>query len=158
MKNDLFHNSEGYSDPTAGAAMASILRRGKAERKPVPERKYRPLVYICSRYAGDLDANVRAAKRYCRFAVESGYIPVASHLLYPQFLDDEDEGERELGLFFGKVLMDKCAEVWIFGSEMSEGMRAEYDRAVRKRYKVRRFTEDCAEVAGEDKGGSYGSV
>lgn len=105
-----------------------------------------PLVYICSRYAGDVKSNVQAARRYCRFAVENGYIPLASHLLYPQFLDDEDPEERKLGLLFGNVLMDKCDEVWIFGMELSPGMKAEYERAARKGYKICRFTADCKEV------------
>jgi hypothetical protein len=108
-----------------------------------------PLVYICSRYAGDIESNVQAARRYCRFAAESGYIPLASHLLYPQFLDDENPDERRLGLLFGNILMDKCDEVWIFGMELSPGMKAEYERAARKGYKIRRFTADCKEVSAD---------
>jgi hypothetical protein len=108
-----------------------------------------PLVYICSRYAGDIESNVLAARRYCRFAVESGYVPIAPHLLYPQFLSDEDPKERKLGLLFGNVLMDKCDEVWIFGAMLSSGMKAEYERAVRKGYKIRRFTADCKEVPAD---------
>lgn len=108
-----------------------------------------PLVYICSRYAGDVESNVQAAKRYCRFAVENRYVPVAPHLLYPQFLSDENPDERRLGLLFGNVLMDKCDEVWIFGMELSLGMKAEYERAARKGYKIRRFTADCKEVSDD---------
>lgn len=127
-------NSEGYHDPTASLAIE------RATKRP-----YRPLVYICSRYAGDISNNVHAARRYCRFAVKSGCIPVASHLLYPQFMDDGNPDERELGLFFGNILMDKCDEVWIFGAELSAGMKAEYDRAKRKGYKIRWFSSDCKE-------------
>ena len=67
---------------------------------------YRPLTYIVSPYAGDILVNVEAARRYCRFAVDQGRIPLCSHLLYPQFLRDDDPEERELRLFFGKILMD----------------------------------------------------
>ena len=35
------------------------------------------------------------------FAVDAGYIPIAPHLLFPQFLDDNKPKERELGLFSG---------------------------------------------------------
>jgi hypothetical protein len=108
-----------------------------------------PLVYICSRYAGDVESNVQAARRCCRFAVERECIPLAPHLLYPQFLDDEDPEERKLGLLFGNVLMDKCDEVWIFGMELSPGMKAEYERAARKGYKIRCFTIDCKEVSDD---------
>lgn len=138
-----YRNSESYYDPTAGAALTRIEREEK-------KKQYRPLVYIVSRYAGDIKANVAAAQNYCRFAVDNGYIPLASHLFYPQFMDDATPEGRELGLFFGKILMDKCDEVWIFGSEISSGMQAEFERARRKHYIIRRFSSDCAEIGGAD--------
>lgn len=154
--NSFYRNSEGYYDPVAGEVFTRIARE---ERQAERERRYRPLVYVCSPYAGDTIRNILAAQKYCRFAVEQNTIPLASHLLYPQFLDDENPKERELGLFFGKVLMDKCSEVWIFSDgEYSAGMQAEYDRAVRKGYKIRYFTTDCREVEGHGNGGGDGPV
>lgn len=90
-----------------------------------------------------METNVYNARRYCRFAVDSGCIPLAPHLLYPQFLDDTDEKERKLGLFFGNVLMDRCAEVWVFGERISAGMDVEIKRSRRKGYRLRWFTSDC---------------
>ena len=87
-----------------------------------------------------------AARRYSRFAVETGYIPIAPHLLFPQFLNDGDPAERELGLFFGNALMSKCSEVWVFGSRISDGMAAEIKRARWKNYRLRYFTDDFKEV------------
>ena len=87
-----------------------------------------------------------SARRSCRFAVGKGFIPIALHLLYPQFLDDNNADERELGLFFGNALMSKCAEVWVFGSRISSGMEAEIKRAKWKGYHLRYFTEECQEV------------
>ena len=139
MSND-YRNSEGYADPTAGEALSRILAN---ERESL--RAFRPIVYICSPYSGDVEANVAAARRYSRFAVDKGYIPIAPHLLYPQFLNDDDEQERELGLFFGNALMSKCAEVWVFGSRISAGMEAEIKRAKWKDYRLRYFTEECQE-------------
>ncbi|MFU0799846.1 MAG: DUF4406 domain-containing protein [Xylanivirga thermophila] len=139
MSND-YRNSEGYADPTAGEALSRILAN---ERQSL--RAFRPIVYICSPYSGDVEANVAAARRYSRFAVDKGYIPIAPHLLYPQFLNDDDEQERELGLFFGNALMSKCAEVWVFGSRISAGMEAEIKRAKWKDYRLRYFTEECQE-------------
>ena len=55
-----------------------------------------PLVYVCSPYAGDVKTNVKNAKRYSRFAVDENAIPVTPHLLYPQFMDDGNEAEREM--------------------------------------------------------------
>ena len=91
-------------------------------------------------------SNVNNARRYSRFAVDKGYIPIAPHLLFPQFLDDDNPEERELGLFFGNALMSKCAEVWVFGSRISSGMEAEIKRAKWKDYRLRYFTEECQEV------------
>lgn len=133
-------NAEGYSDPTAFAALTSIEKEERALRA------FRPIVYICSPYAGDVPANVKNARRYSRFAVDSGYIPVAPHLLFPQFLSDDNPEERQLGLFFGNALMSKCSEVWVFGDCVSPGMEAEIRRAKWKNYRLRYFTAACEEV------------
>lgn len=131
------YNSECYPDPTAHGALASI------EQEQHALRAFR--VYICSPFAGDIEANVEAARRYSRFAVDEGYIPIAPHLLFPQFLNDEDPKERELGLFIGNALMSKCSEVWVFGSRISAGMEAEINRAKWKNYRLRYFSEECME-------------
>jgi len=54
------------------------------ERKERPHFDYHPMVYICSPYAGNIEENVYNARRYSRFAVEKGYLPITPHLLYPQ--------------------------------------------------------------------------
>lgn len=77
MSND-YRNSEGYPDPTAGEALSRIASN---EKKSL--RAFRPIVYVCSPYSGDVETNVAAARRYCRFAVDKGFIPIAPHLLYP---------------------------------------------------------------------------
>ena len=133
-------NSEGYYDPTAYAAMAAVEKEEKALRA------FRPIVYICSPYAGEIEKNVAAARKYSRFAVDSGFIPIAPHLLFPQFLNDGDPKERQLGLFFGNALMSKCSEVWVFGNRISSGMDTEIRRARWKNYRLRYFTEECEEV------------
>lgn len=132
-------NAEGYYDPTAYEAMTNVAKEEKAFFA------FRPVVYICSPYAGDIETNVKAAQRYSRFAVDSGYLPIAPHLLFPQFMDDGNPKERELAMFFGNVLMSKCAELWVFGDLISNGMAAEIERAKRKNYAIRYFTvnRDC---------------
>lgn len=133
-------NSEGYHDPTAYDALSSIEDEARALRA------FRPIVYICSPFAGDIEKNVAAARTYSRFAVEQGYIPIAPHLLFPQFLNDSDPKERELGLFFGNAIMSKCSEIWVFGNHISSGMEAEIKRAKWKNYRLRYFTENLEEV------------
>ena len=133
-------NSEGYYDPTTYEALSSI------EKEERSLRAFRPIVYICSPYAGDVETNVQKARRYCRFAVDKGYIPIAPHLLFTQFLNDDSPKERQLGIFFGNVVMSKCSEVWVFGEHISNGMEAEIKRAKRKNYRLRYFNEDSEEV------------
>ena len=139
MSVDKF-NSEGYYDPTAYEAMSAVEKEERALRA------FRPIVYICSPYAGEIEKNVKAAQEYSRFAVEKGYIPIAPHLLFPQFLNDANPKERQLGLFFGNALMSKCSEVWVFGSRISSGMEEEIKRARWKNYPIRYFTDSCEEV------------
>lgn len=134
------YNSEGYYDPTAYEALTAVENEEKATKI------FRPMVYICSPYSGDIERNTKAARRYSRFAVDSGYIPITPHLLYPQFLNDDIPAERSLGLIFGNVLMSKCAEVWVFGGYISSGMRAEINRAKCKNYLIRYFSYQCKEV------------
>ena len=133
-------NAEGYMDPTAYEAMSLIEKEERALRA------FRPIIYICSPYAGDIEKNVNAVRGYSRFAVDKGFIPLAPHLLFPQFMNDTDPQERELGLFFGNALMSKCSEVWVFCSFISPGMQAEIKRAKWKNHYLRYFTEECQEV------------
>ena len=130
-------NSEGYFDPTTYEALSNVEREEKAAR-------YRPLVYICSPFSGDISDNIENARRYSRFAVDQKAIPLAPHLLFPQFMDEDTE--RELAVFMDMVLLGRCKEVWVFGSHISDGMAAEIEKAKRKQIKIRYFTEDCKEA------------
>lgn len=134
-------NSEGYVDMTSYEALTNISRDKAADKKAA----YLPLVYVCSPYAGDVENNVINAKRYSRFTVENHAIPVTPHLLYPQFMDD-DESEREMAMHFNYVLLGKCSEVWIFGGVISRGMAREIALAKKRRMKLRWFTQDLKEV------------
>ena len=133
-------NQEGYDDPTAYEAITNIEQEERALRA------FRPIVYICSPYSGDVEHNVKAAQAYSRLAVDQGCIPIAPHLLFPQFLRDDHPMERQLGLVFGLALLCKCAEVWVFGSRISPGMEAEIKRARWKNIRLRYFTEQYEEI------------
>ncbi len=133
-------NSEGYFDPTAYEALTKIEREAKQARA------FRPLVYICSPLSGNIAANQRSARRYCRFAVDSGCIPLAPHLYFPQFMDDGNRTERDLALFMDIVLLSKCSELWVFGERISKGMSMEIEKAKHKGQPIRWFTVDCTEV------------
>lgn len=132
------YNSEGYHDPTVHEAVRNIENELK---------KWRPLVYICSAYSGDVEANTQKARHYSRFAVDRGAIPLAAHLLLPQFMSEKNE--RDLALFMDMVLMGRCEEVWVFGKNITSGMAAEIVKAKQKHMTIRYFTEDCKEIMEE---------
>lgn len=44
------------------------------------------------------------------------------------------------------VLLSKCAELWAFGDNISEGMRIEISKAKRKGQPIRYFNDNCEEV------------
>lgn len=85
-------NCEGYYDPTAYEALTKIEQEAKALRA------FRPVVYICSPLAGDMVKNQENARTYCRFAVEAGCVPIAPHIYFTQFMNDND---RSVWVFCG---------------------------------------------------------
>ncbi len=136
----MFKNSEGYADPTAGSAMSRIMKEYRQRQKKRYADKNRRKIYVASRYAGDVDANVKAAIGYCRRVIDEGHMPIASHLLYPQILNDKVPEERELGLMFGLALLRACDEVWMFG-EVSPGVAQEIEEAKRLNKRLRFIKE-----------------
>lgn len=127
------YNPEGYSDPVPLAAIQAIEREDR-------KRNYRMLVYICSPYAGAVEHNIMKARKYCRFAVNKGVVPIAPHLLFPQFM--EEATEREVAMLMNMVLLGRCAELWVFGNRISDGMAAEILSAKQKHMTIRYFNEE----------------
>ena len=143
----MYRNSEGYADPTAGAAIGKVMKEYRLERREIwrrqTELKERPKVYIVSRYAGDVENNVKAAIRYCRFAINKQKMPIAAHLLYPQIVDDNDPTEREIGTMYGLALLALCDEVWCFGKTLSAGMEQEIKEAKHLGKPIKYFDEEA---------------
>jgi hypothetical protein len=136
----MYKNSEGYSSPTEGMAISRVMKEYRQQQKRRYADKNRRKVYVASRYAGDVSNNVKAAVGYCRHVIDKGCMPVASHLMYPAVLDDNDPAQRELGLLFGLALLKMCDEVWVFGP-VSSGMEQEIEEAKRLRIPVRYIEE-----------------
>ena len=132
-------NSEGYADPTAYEALKRIEKQEK-------EARYRPLVYICSQFSGKVKKNKRKARKYCRFALEQHTIPFAPHLLFPQFMDDNNPKERQTAMFMNMVMLGKCEQLWVFGENYSNGMKEEIRIAKERKKKIRYFTEKMEEI------------
>lgn len=111
-----FLNASGCPDPT----VFEMLKREERERFG-----YRPLAYVCSPYSGDVAGNVRLARKVCAQVLTRGRIPLAPHLLFPQFMNDADSAQRELAMFMNRILLSKCDEVWVYTLHISAGMRQE---------------------------------
>ena len=97
--------------------------------------KIKPIVFVASPYAGDDQLlNIDFARRISRrISTETGAMPFAPHLLFPQFLNDQDEIERGIGIAYCSTMM----AVAKFGAffvpawrrEPSTGMRHEIAEA-----------------------------
>ena len=131
-------NASGCKDLTAYAALNNIEKE---------EHKYLPMVYICSPYRDDVETNVMRERRYSHFAVTKDTIPIAPHLLYPQFMNDDVPSERKLAMRFNYVLLGLCKELWVFGDVISEGMAYEIGIAKKRFMKIRYFDANCQEVS-----------
>ncbi len=101
------------------------------------------LVFISSPYAGDIKANRKRAQRYCRFAYTKGVVPIAQHLLYPQFLDESIIEERQAGIRLGVELLQRVDELWVFGDYLSKGMEVELRAAQELKLAIKYFNDRC---------------
>ena len=128
-----YRNPEGYADPVPYQAISNMDKE---------QKRYMPMVYICSAYSGDVEGNTEKARRYSRFAVDAGRIPIAPHLLLPQFM--EEESERELAMFMDIAILSKCRELWVFGKPTAV-MLNEITYAERKQMTIKYFNEECKE-------------
>ena len=127
-------NSEGYYDPVPHEALSKVKKETRA---------WKPLVYVASPFAGDEARNAENAARYCRFAVDSGAIPLAPHLFLPSFMSEAEE--RDEAMFMNMVFLGKCEQLWVFGDRITAGMAAEIAKAEKRQMPIRYFNEDSEE-------------
>ena len=74
--------------------------------------------------------NILYARLACRWALEHGYFPYASHLFFtqPGILDDKIPEERELGIRAGKSIIKTSAKVSLFFLDLGESKGMTYGR------------------------------
>lgn len=124
-----------------------ILEYGELLKKFNLTDEYYPLVYVCSPYRGDIENNISNARKYSRFTFNKKNIPITPHLLYPQFLNDDDLFERNIAIHkINYVLLGLCQEVWVFGDAISDGMKREILIAKKRKKRIRYFNNELKEV------------
>lgn len=85
--------------------------------------------YICSPLSGNTKQNIAKAIAYAKFVYERcGMIPVMSHF-YALILDDNDSVQRQIGVSMGIDMLLSTTHVWVFGDNISKGMREEIKTA-----------------------------
>lgn len=109
-----------------------------------------PLVLVCSPYRSSFRfttwLNKQRTRRYCRYAAQCGMVPLAPHLIFTQFLDDDDPDEREAGIYLGTQILRRCSELWCFGVRITDGMRTELEFAKKHSIPIRYFDTECEEL------------
>jgi hypothetical protein len=84
-------------------------------------------VFVCSPLRGDIESNIKKAEAYCYYVCSLGNIPYAPHVFFTRFLDELKEEEREIGIAGGIEFLKVCDECWVFGENITEGMRREIE-------------------------------
>lgn len=86
----------------------------------------------------ELQQHIRDAVEACRKVHERGNIPIAPHLYWPRFLDDNDPQDRDYGIAAGLETLKRCDEMIVIirqeGPEeewISQGMQAEIAAAAK---------------------------
>lgn len=103
-------------------------------------------VFICSPMKGDAEKNLKLAKFAARVLIGSGYIPIAPHLYFPQFLDDSDQYERIKGIKMGVELMKECDRMWIIGTTITNGMEYEINEAKKAKVPAILYDEKLRQI------------
>ena len=102
---------------------------------------FRPVSKDPARAAEELADNIRLAKLACEMVTLFGTMPLAPHLYFPQFLDDDCPKDRATGLRLGLEWVELSDELWVFGNRVSDCMAAEIARAKKMGIPVRNIPD-----------------
>lgn len=123
------------------------------------------LAYICHPLTGDIPGNIKRVEQICSILTKRilvrcmdkpkpcsiafqvseiflsicDYVPIAPHMMFPTFLDDDAINERNLAMDWCLSLLRSCSELWVMGRYISEGMREEIAYAYTKGIPIRWF-------------------
>lgn len=96
--------------------------------------KKKELVYVCSPLSADTAEGIRLnmlkAKEQMEVISEVyNCRAIAPHAFLPEYLDDHNPKERELGIKFGLDLLKLCKLLVVCGDVISDGMKREIEVA-----------------------------
>lgn len=92
------------------------------------------IVIVESPFAGNMEVNRQYAIQACANCFRRGETPFASHLLYPQILDELKPEEREQGITAGYAFWPLASKI-VFYTDL--GMSAGMERAMRRAKELR---------------------
>jgi hypothetical protein len=110
----------------------------------------RRVVFICHPMRGNVKDNTERVREICKLACHMGIVPFAPHLCFASFLKDQVPNERSLALAFDLEMLRRCDEVWVFGTDLTEGMRGEVQFAQWMGIPIRRVELDDARLVFDE--------
>ena len=92
------------------------------------------LVFVASPYraatiGGMIDNTIFALEFMAGLWDKTNEVGIAPHCYFPQFLDEDDEYQRNLGIAAGLEIMKICKRMYVVGPTISDGMQVEIDAA-----------------------------
>ena len=86
-------------------------------------------IYICSPYQNNPVYNTKVALRAAEAVTMINCMPIVPHIYFTQFLDENNQDQRNFGINCGIELLKSCDELWIIGTKITDGMLLELDIA-----------------------------
>jgi len=106
------------------------------------------VIFICHPWRGNSESHIENNNpeltiRICKhIAINSEDIPLSTGLYFNQFLNDDIDDERQLGIKLGQELMEKCDVVYSYEMNgISEGMKRDLEFAKKMGKPVKKFDQ-----------------
>lgn len=96
-----------------------------------------------------MESNQEKCRQYCKFACDLGVVPFAPHIFCTQFLSDDLEKEREIGIDCGLEVLKRCDEMWVFITDeygITEGMKKRNRFCCKNNIVIKRYYPDDERV------------
>ncbi len=127
-------DSESLDTPRRPKIQADIPPDFDPDLNPILARHW---FGVQSPFRGNREANLDFALRCLRDCLDRGEAPIASHLLYPRVLDDDDDEQRALGIAAGHAWISVADLVAVYDDlgyspGMQAGVTAAYVAGLRK--------------------------